>query len=141
MSNLLFLTIAADLFDIQNLVTFAQQEFEREITLQINRDGTVFEASTYYHRLTLEIVFFTILFKLKMNSNTSSDISHLDAQKYFSNSVIKRLYGMFLFIRYTVKNDGTLPIVGDNDSGQILRVYDNEVLDVRYLLSLGSYFW
>ena len=141
MSNILFITVAAELFDICAFKEFAQYEFERELNKQVYRDGTVFEASTYYHRLTLEIVFFTILFKVKMNTESEGGVNYCDAKKFYSRATLNSLYKMFLFVRYSIKDNGELPIVGDNDSGQILKVYNEEVLDVRYLLSLGSFFF
>lgn len=141
MSNLMFLTMWSELTEDPTLSLFSTQEIEKETLIQVHKDGTVFEASTYYHRLTLEILFFTVLFRLKMNLPEGTRVSYHHAKEYYSSSMVRSLYRMFLFLKYAVKDNGALPIVGDNDSGQVLRVYDMETVDIRYLLSLGSYFF
>jgi hypothetical protein len=141
MSNLLALSVLSNFFNDAKIKKFSKEEFKYEVVRQVYHDGTVFEGSTYYHRLTLEIVFYFVLFETKIQSLNRGGVSYKESLKFFPKEVIQRLYKMFLFIKYSIKENSELPIVGDNDSGQLLKFFDKEVLDVGYLLHLGSAFF
>lgn len=108
-----------------NWLDKGKEELFREIRLQILPTGMSFERSTNYNRLVLEIILITILVLKKNNHEIPSDISF-------------RLERMFEFIMYSLKPDGTSPIIGDKDNGRLLPFGAETTNDFRYLLSLGA---
>ncbi|MFQ5901083.1 MAG: alginate lyase family protein [Thermodesulfobacteriota bacterium] len=107
---------------------FALKELIVEMEKQIYEDGTDFEASTCYHRLVLEFFFYSaLLCRLK----------GLD----LSDRFIERLKRMFDFVLYTLKPNGRMPQVGDNDSGRLHIFGSRDVLDMAYLLTFGALFF
>jgi hypothetical protein len=100
-------------------------ELFREIRLQILPTGMSFERSTHYNRLVLELILFSILILKKNNQEIPSDIWY-------------RLEKMFEFLMYSLKPDGTSPIIGDKDNGRLLPFGAEETNNFKYLLSLGA---
>jgi len=49
-----------------------------------------------------------------------------------------RMEKMFEFIMYSIKPDGTTPIIGDQDNGRLLPLGSEDLNDYRYLLSIGA---
>lgn len=107
---------------------FAHEELEKEILKQVYEDGADFEASTHYHRLALEIFFFAALLA-KRSGNPFSPRYH------------ERLHRMFRFLAGIVQPDGTIPQIGDNDSGRVHVIVPRDVRDMTYLLVFGSIFF
>lgn len=139
LSNIMYLLIASEVFNDDRLIKFSMKEFEKEVKNQIYHDGTVFEASTYYHRLTTEIILYSLIFKTKIYISENKDFLD-EFKRIFSNQLITKFYKMISVIRYCIKPDGTLPIIGDNDSGQVLRVHSKDIFEVKYILSICSFF-
>jgi len=124
-----------------SLIKFCIIELQKELFKQTYSDGTDFEASTYYHRLALELFFYATLLSVVTNAEFTGK-NHLQvAESIFGKSYVNRLYLMFDTVYYLIKPDGTLPQIGDNDSGQFFKLYPRTVLDVRYLLSYGAIFF
>jgi len=48
---------------------------------------------------------------------------------------------MFEFVLYSLKPNGRMPQIGDNDNGRLHIFTKREVLDMRYLLTLGAIFF
>ena len=109
-------------------LSFCRRELETEISKQVYADGTVFEASTCYHRLSLELFFYPALL-----ARQSGDC--------FSDSYLRILYKLFDACSYLIKPNGHIPQIGDNDSGQFVKLYHRPATDIRYLLHLGSVFF
>jgi len=111
-------------------LSFSKQELEKEMEKQVYPDGMDFEASTCYHRFVLELFFYTALL---------ARINGID----FSSDYLSRLRKMFDFVLYTLKPDGKMPQIGDNDSGRLhkFEAGEKEVLDMKYLLDLGAIFF
>jgi len=59
----------------------------------------------------------------------------------FSEEYIQRLYKMFEFVLYALKPNGKMPQIGDNDNGRFYIFTKREILDMRYLLTLGAIFF
>ena len=83
------------------LKKWSKNQLEKEIIKQTYSDGMNSESSTSYHRLVLELFAFPMLF----------------SKNNFSNSYKNRLEKMFDFIFWIKKNNGSIPMFGDNDSG------------------------
>ncbi len=120
---------------------FGIQELVKEMKKQVYPDGVDFEASTCYHRLVLELFFFSTLVVVINDEDFKSNNYAEIAQKIFGKEYVQRLYKMFEFVLHALKPNGKMPQIGDNDSGRLYIFAKREVLDMRYLLTLGAIFF
>lgn len=88
---------------------FARSEIETELFEQTHSDGVDYEHSTSYHRFVLE-GFLTAFLLLKENGYEVSAAAE------------ERLRRMQAFASSSMHPDGTVPQIGDNDSGRILPI-------------------
>ena len=107
---------------------FTLKALSCEIEEQIYSDGCNFEASTSYHRLVLELLFYAEL----LGERAGVEFS----RKY--KETVKKL---FEFSLYSIKPNGKSPQIGDNDSGRFLVFSKREVLDHSYLLSIAATYY
>lgn len=128
-TGLFFISLYCPFFkESESWKEFCRGELEREIIHQVYEDGCSFEASTSYHRLALELFFYSAL--LAQRSGIS-----------FSPAYQARLKKMFEFSLYCIKPNGKIPQIGDNDNGRFLIFSHRAVLDQTYLLSLAAIFF
>lgn len=107
---------------------FGIQELIKEMGRQVYDDGMNFEASTCYHRLALELVFFpTILCRL----------NGIELPQTF----IDKLKKMFDFVLYVLKPNGMMPQIGDNDNARLHILGKRDILDMTYLLSFAALYY
>jgi hypothetical protein len=138
-AGLLFIS----LFLINNYHTkkwllFSIKEILKELNSQIYNDGTNFEASTCYHRLALELFFYPLfLISKHINYLNFNPRQKRKITCYYKDKVFK----LFNTVFYLLKPDGEMPQIGDNDSGQFIKLYPRKILDMRYLLLLGCIFY
>jgi hypothetical protein len=109
---------------------FGLREFWMEVVKQFYPDGSNFEGSTAYHRLSLEMVL-SVVALCRLNNIA------------VPGPVWERLTGALTFVLHYCKPDGTVPLVGDLDNGRLHRLtfWDNparEWCDHRYLLAIGA---
>jgi hypothetical protein len=104
---------------------FCIKELEKEIKTQVYDDGCSLEGSTAYHRLVLELFFY-------------SDVLAQRCGIRFSSTYRKRLKKMLIFSLYCLKPDGKIPQIGDNDNGRFLVFSSRPILDHSYLLSFAA---
>jgi len=128
-------------------LAFAVRELVREFELQFNPDGTNFEASTCYHRLSTEIVVYATALVLGLGEDKKSALRSGDisfdpgAAPEFSGPVeffeapggggsspfppwyIERLEKAAEFTMHCTRPDGHVCQVGDNDSGRFFKLY------------------
>ena len=109
---------------------FAVGELWREILAQVYPDGVSFEASVAYHRLSLEMVMVTVF----LCRETGVEIPR---------EVLERLEKMVEFVLIYTRPDGSVPKMGDEDNGRLLRLGvweepEKEWDDHRSLLALGG---
>ena len=102
-----------------------KEELFREIRIQILPSGMSYERSTNYNRLVLELILIPIILLKRNGHEIPSDIWY-------------RLEKNFEFIMYSLKPDGTSPIIGDQDNGRLLPFGVEDINDFCYLLSLGA---
>lgn len=145
---------------------WALREFVLEVEGQFDADGCNREGSTCYHRLSTELVIYGVAFACRLlHSRPHVAMAGLRRVPYLSgwggrdNSVLalvaldlsagnlpmwvwQRLYGMGKFIAAITKPNGSVPQVGDNDSGRLLKIHPNDlVLDHRHILgALAAFF-
>ena len=101
---------------------------ENEMEEMVLEDGFYFEASTGYHRLSLEFFLYPFVISKLFNYN-------------FSENFSKKLEKMFDVIMKIITPDGTIPKIGDSDDGRLLILsnYQNwDRNDFGYLLGIGS---
>lgn len=110
---------------------FSLKELEKEMFVQVNKDGTNYEASTSYHRLVTELFLITTIL---CDRN----------QIKFSSQYIERLEKMCDFIMNITKSNGLAPLIGDADDGRLVilsNYYNWEKNDFTHILALaGLYF-
>ena len=125
-------------------LVFSVQELLSEINTQFNLDGSNFEASTNYHRLSTEIYLFCTALCLKLPDekkeilrdksnliNTKKPlIKHprkqlftLDGQYFFPLWYLEKLERAVEFTTNITKTNGDAPQIGDNDSGRFLKLW------------------
>ena len=120
---------------------FGIDQLKKEMKKQVYPDGVDFEASTCYHRLALELFFYTTFLIIINDKNFKEDNFIEVGNEMFSEEYIQCLYKMFEFILYALKPNGRIPQIGDNDNGRLHIFAKREVLDMRYLLTLGAIFF
>ena len=121
---------------------FGIEELKKEMERQVYPDGVDFEASTCYHRLVLELFFYATFLVIINDKNFKEDNFIEVGNEIFGEKYIQRLYKMFEFVLYALKPNGRMPQIGDNDNGRFLHVsIKREILDMRYLLTLGAIFF
>lgn len=104
---------------------FALKALCKEIEKQVYPDGCSFEASTSYHRLALEMFYYSGL----LGQRAGID---------FPESYIDRVRKMFEVSLYCIKPNGMIPQIGDNDNGRFLKFSNRHILNHTYLLSLAA---
>jgi hypothetical protein len=120
---------------------FGINELIKEMDKQVYDDGCDFEASTCYHRLVLELFFYSTLVVV-VNHETFNGNNHKEiAQKVFGEKYVIKLYKMFDAVLYLLKPNGMMPQIGDNDSGRFHVFANRDILDMRYLLTLGAIYF
>lgn len=118
-AGLLFVSayLDADWFD------FSIRELVNETLIQFHPDGSNFEASTCYHRLSAEMVVYATALAI-------------EKKVQFPQEYLRRIHKMGDFIRDITKPDGAIVQLGDHDSGRFFKVFpDLDILDHRYLVS------
>lgn len=100
-----------------------------ELDRQVLPDGVYFEQSTWYQRYTID--FYTQFFILKQISGEQADPASEEKLK-------DKLQQMLDFLMYTIRPDGTTPLIGDDDGGRALPLGGNRPDDFRDGLSTGA---
>ena len=122
-------------------ISFAVKELKKQMNIQVYPDGCDYEASTCYHRLVLEMFFYSTLMAVR-NSKDFKDDDYIEAgKKIFGKEYIEKLYKMFEVIKFILKPDGIMPQIGDNDNGRLHIFGTGNVVDMRYLLNMASIFF
>jgi len=107
---------------------FALKELTNEIEKQVYTDGCNFESSTSYHRLSLELFFYSELLGKR---------SCIKFPETYKNQVRK----MFEFSLNCIKSNGMIPQIGDNDNGRLFIFAKRPILEHKYLLSLAAIYY
>lgn len=114
-------------------LVFATQQLDAEIQRQFLSDGGNFEASTAYHRLSLEMALFAVALVLGLDDERKAVFAQYDAAAWgltpkvapgpmawppFAADTLNRLELALGFAQAVTKPDGRIAQVGDNDSGR-----------------------
>jgi len=115
-------------YETDEWLAFGLTELPKEIDYQFQDDGTNFEASTCYHRLSAEIVAYSLavaqglpaerLGRLPSNTPGTEGL----ASGIRDPLLWRRLSAIADFLLSIVRPDGRIPQIGDNDSGHFVRL-------------------
>jgi hypothetical protein len=108
-------------------LAMATTELAAELDLQFNRDGTSFEGSTSYHRLSAEMAVYC----------TALLVGRPDGLAGLPPDMGRRLAAMAAFTDAVTGPDGTVAQIGDNDSGRFVKLTPSRpdrALDHRHLM-------
>jgi len=123
--------------EVDGWLEFCFQELISEVIRQFHPDGTNFEASTSYHRLSAEMVIYSTALicslpfekkaALKNYKKSKSILKHFQTDNgentiFFPPAYLERLERMTEFTIHITKQDGNIPQIGDNDSGRFLKL-------------------
>nr|MDO8112894.1 alginate lyase family protein [Candidatus Sigynarchaeota archaeon] len=106
----------------------ALKSLTREFKKQVHGDGVDFEGSTSYHKLVIEFLFYVIFYCQRSSISLPASYGII-AEK------------MLDFELAAINNDGTVPQVGDNDSGRLFMFNERPSLDHMYLLDIAGIFF
>lgn len=104
---------------------FSLNELLSEMDKQVLGDGVDYEASTGYHRLKVELFLYSFLL-CRQNG--------IQIQKRYWD----KLYAMIDYIRAYSRPDGSAPLIGDADSGQVFPIVRRRANDHSYLVTLAA---
>jgi len=132
--------------EIDAWLAFAVQELVVEVGAQFHDDGSNFEASTVYHRLSSEIVVYATALILALPSDKQAALQSYDHRRMcgkpelrpapipqypipgqprtspFPEFYWRRLERMAEFTTDLTRPDGRVVQIGDNDSGRLLKL-------------------
>ncbi len=94
-------------------LTFACQELSQEVQYQFHEDGSNFEASSAYHRLSTEMALY---------GTALAQAVVAERRQPFGNTHFLRLADAARFCADTMKPSGRALQIGDNDSGRFLKL-------------------
>jgi hypothetical protein len=104
--------------------TLAMRELKVTTNLQINPDGLDFEGTTMYHSFVLEMISYALVITSRLNGAKNAKEAHEWICVNFKDDYDHILYKMFAAQRDLVQQNGSMPIVGDGDSGRFLCLED-----------------
>ncbi|CAM2879492.1 heparinase II/III domain-containing protein [Clostridium sporogenes] len=127
--------------EVDAWLVFSIQEIIECVKNQFHEDGTNFEASTSYHRLSGELMIYStaliygLLYtdkKEALNNYNSKLIKRLKVveeqeydiinKKFFPDWYMQKLFSSACFVKDLVKSNGRIPQIGDNDSGRFIKL-------------------
>ncbi len=126
---------------IDACLVFGVQELIEQTRKQFYAEGSNFEGSTSYHRLSAEFVLYSTSLILgalktekrkvfeKYDANIINGLKTVEKQKYnlkeadfFPKWYIDRLYNMGVFTEIILKENNEIIQVGDNDNGRLIKL-------------------
>ena len=126
---------------IQAWFVFGVSELINEFEFQFHVDGSNFEGSTLYHRLVTEFAIWgtvmalekpeemllnasnnKLLKKIYLKNNRIENLSKINSPVVFSKQYFQKLKRTLNFLKDIMSYDGTIPQIGDNDSGRLFKL-------------------
>ena len=127
-------------------LAFSTQQLVKEVRFQFNEDGTNFEASTCYHALSTQMAAYATALVLGLSDDKREALVEYDYRAMRARRLLRsgptelyrtpgretrspfppwyslRLWKMGEFLSNITKPNGCIPQIGDNDSGQFLKL-------------------
>lgn len=145
LSNLVGVAFAAAYLDSSSetdaWIVFAVQEMIDQVQKQFYEDGSNFEGSTSYHRLSSEFVLYTtaLVFGVLETERKNAFITYdkdclirlkniklqkydLSSENFFPEWYLERLYNAGIFTQTIIKHNDEIVQIGDNDSGRLIKL-------------------
>lgn len=91
---------------------------ERQITKQVFADGVYFEQASYYQRYTIDIYTHAMM------------VAKASAHQV-PPAMLSAVEAMSVFLARISRPDGTIPLVGDDDGGQLVRLEERQCANGR----------
>lgn len=133
-------------------LAFGVQELIEQVGRQFHEEGSHFEGSTSYHRLSTEFVLYPMaliygmlktekrnaFFKydnrvIKRLKNARLQKYSLDRAEFFPEWFTDRVCNAGVFTKVCLKNNGEIVQIGDNDSGRLLKLTPVTDMDDEYM--------
>lgn len=129
-------------------LAFALQELISEMAYEFNEDGSNFEASTNYHRLSTEIMLYCSILCLSLSKDKKEALLAYDESQHKVKPKLKKIHEQEYdlgnpqlfpdwfwerleraceFTMHINKSTGETPQVGDNDSGRFLKIWPSYI--------------
>ncbi|MCL6087383.1 MAG: heparinase II/III family protein [Actinobacteria bacterium] len=120
---------------------FAIKELKKEINTQVYEDGTNFEASTFYHRLSIELFFYPVFFTVKNSPKFNGENFVNLGTEIFGSAYLAKIKKMFDVMLNLIDLNGHIPQIGDNDNGKLHLFSDSEIKNIKYLIAIKNIFF
>lgn len=127
--------------EVDSWLVFSVQEIIQCVKTQFYEDGSNFEASTSYHRLSGELMIYStaLIYGIlntdkkealnKYNNRLIKRLKTVEEQEYdittkefFPKWYINKLFNSAYFTKDLTKSNGRIPQIGDNDSGRFIKL-------------------
>ncbi|MDE6567097.1 MAG: heparinase II/III family protein [Lachnospiraceae bacterium] len=141
-------------------LVFGTQELITQVDEQFHKEGSHYEGSTSYHRLSAEFVVYATAMIYSVLGTGRGEVFqcydntlikglkkaklqkyNMETEAFFPQWYLDKIYNMRIFTRSVLKQNNEIVQVGDNDSGRLIRLtpvgkeIEENVLDHRTLLS------
>lgn len=121
----IFSYLFRDFPNAKKWIAITKRILEKQILKQIWESGPSGETSTNYHFFVLDSI-------LECDSLLRKN------KESFSKKTCDRIEKMLEYGMYSLMPDGSIPLIGDNDSGRALKLSSLDPFDKRRYLSLGA---
>ena len=113
-SNICGLLYGAAFLGHKEWIGFARNQYEKELLQQFYEEGSNFEGSIGYHRLSGEMAIYT--------ASLIEFLAHKGLCRELSETEKKRIVRIGMFAQDTMTPDGSYVQIGDNDSGRFFNL-------------------
>lgn len=134
LGGLLFIAAYLPADEETNLwLAFSLSRLPPEIEYQFQVDGSNFEGSTCYHRLSADIVVYSLAASLSLSKKRLSILASSFPQlseKIFGMQhpdTLRRISKIAKFLLDITGTDGRMPQIGDNDSGRFVKLLPSKL--------------
>lgn len=98
---------------------------EEELKTQILSDGVSWEQSIGYHKFVTDLILMAVILMKKNEMKVPE-------------TILSKLNQMIDFLSFVTKNDGTIPLVGDEDQGRVIKLDETSYDDARSTITAGA---
>ena len=96
-----------------------------QLPIQVRADGVYFEQSSYYHRYTTDFYMHLVMLARASGTNLPAEVEW-------------KLSDMLDHLMWITRPDGSTPLIGDDDGGQLMRLGRRATDDFRDTLASGA---
>jgi hypothetical protein len=96
-----------------------------QLDIQVRADGVYFEQSSYYHRYTTDFYMHLVMLAVANGAGLPAEVEW-------------KLSDMLDHLMWITRPDGSTPLIGDDDGGQLIKLGDRATDDFRDTLAVGA---